>query len=311
MGIDKDLFFGTSHISFLCIKCEKVAIEPETSTCCGKLFCKDCFDESKKCPDEQCSEKPFKRQHLTPARQKEYFGLQLKCSTCDQKVTVEMLSEHKARCKPDEIDWKEKYREIIQKFFFLQERFNDLSHSNKILSEANKKLEEQIGILQNQNVQERHFQRVERQSPVQQWPRQQSPALNNSLKNGHNSRSSSRVKGDEIRQRSSSARSTIVISDLVFDYGRTTASTVIQKNLESAFVECKELGLKPYEVFKRVNQTMNQRYGGRWFSLNVDVFNRARANPKEGTECYYKFRGIDQVTYQGTPKEFNHKNKNK
>lgn len=311
MGIDKDLFFGISHITFLCIKCEKVAIEPETSTCCGKLFCKDCFDESKKCPDEQCREKPFKRQHLKPVRQKEYFDLRLKCSTCDQMVTVGTLSDHKAGCKPEEIDWREKYREVIQKLYFLQGRFDDLSRHNKTLSETNQDLNKKIDMLQNQNVQERNFRQVERQSPVSQWPRKQSPTVNNSLKNGHNSRSSSRVREDKSRQRSSSARSRIVISDLVFDHGRTTASTVIQKNLERAFIECKEFGLKPYEVFKRVNQAMDQRYGGRWFSLNVDVFNRARANPKEGTECYYKFRGIDQVTYQGTPKVLNRKNQSK
>lgn len=108
MGFSRTLFQGVDYESFMCSKCEDVAIDPVIKSCCERLLCKKCFFNDS-CSNESCGGGAIPRQ-LTANENKKYIMLKMKCYECNYDLTIGTLGTHYEVCI------KKKYDELVHLF---------------------------------------------------------------------------------------------------------------------------------------------------------------------------------------------------
>lgn len=85
MGFDRNLLVDPTDTSFLCVRCNDIAIDP-VKRYCGHILCHKCFD-GYSCPDQQSCRKSG-MEKLSQQEMDAYNSLKLKCSQCAKVVFI-------------------------------------------------------------------------------------------------------------------------------------------------------------------------------------------------------------------------------
>ena len=261
MGYKKELFISDDHMSFLCNKCQDVAIDPVTNSCCGQLRCKNCTIENGSCSNSSCEGKKFTSRPLSAAMTKEYHKLELKCEECKQIVTVGTFDRHRSQ----------KYDELAELF--------------QQLMKLNLKLEEEISGLKNENGNFRHLC-LQQQEIINQMRDGQSDS-GQDTDNWRNGRQSPRAPVKQTRILIPSSPPVFILDPTSKD-----VSYAIVDFLKTAIAEATRSGVKqPMKVFfDPIRIAMNKKIGGNWQNYDAKLFDKERANCLKEREVRYKIQ---------------------
>lgn len=268
MGFSKKLFLDADHTSFICSKCDDVAIDPVPKPCCGGILCQQCSCSGYDCDHGNGGESMpvFK---LNQGQR--YMSLRMKCYKCAKAVTIGTLGSHYEVC-------------IKEKLEKLEESFENLSELNQFLKEKCKKLEQDNVQLWNANN-ERSLAIVSdsSQSKVSDGYKRgrQNIIRTTDLGGSDGGRKLPRVLQPESRPK------------FILDAGESKSVPYgMIENLERLILEQCSDGIKlPLKhFFDPIRLAMNREFKGNWQNYDASLFDPNRAKCKRDREIHYSIQ---------------------
>lgn len=150
MGFSKKLFLDTDHASFICSKCDGVAIDPMDMVCCGSVLCRQCFEIGCNCSHDHSDGNVSTP--LSGPTLYEYYSLRMKCYKCVKVVTIGTLGIHYENCIKEKLDkLEETFENVSELNQFYREKCQKLEQENEQLKNTNNELKRTLAAAQDSN----------------------------------------------------------------------------------------------------------------------------------------------------------------
>lgn len=301
MGFKRRLFVDSNEEPFVCVKCDDVAIDPVTKSCCDLIVCKTC-SSSYNCMNVSCRSKHDTSalpKPLPPRKSKEYFSLKLKCIDCATIVTISTLGTHYEGCLRKKYD---EARASSDSFYY----------KRSALKSANEKLE-----LKMKEVVAKNEEMQSAIAKLQNSAKVSKPKNNcydgQEQDNGRTSVKRKSVESDYDDERPSTTTPIVrppvtkPVSMPIVTIDPVKSESVPHGKIEELkrliIAECPDGKWPDLRIFfKPIELGMKKKFNGDWRTWSAKLFDPEKARCQRNREIHYSIQWIDSVrpTYHVT-----------
>lgn len=300
MGFNRHLFDDPNVESFICVKCEDVAMLPVTKSCCDSILCEKCFIGFN-CENVSCRTKRDTSalpKQLLERKSKEYFSLKLKCIDCTKIVTIRTLGTHNEGCLRKKYDETRAASDTFyhQKSALKNENYK-LQLKIKELMEAKKQdiaaaqQSRSNGNIYNDQIQQNsnHGRNSVKRKSFESFQDEERPS--SSAAPVRPSTSTPPVRSPPPSSKPSGSMPIVVIDTLKSESVPHGAIELLKQLILAGCTDGKYPELNKF--FKPVEMGMNKRFGGNWRTFAAQSFDPEKARCRPDREIHYSIQWIE------------------